>query len=125
MMIRKPQENLEIQKPQQILPITSLPPEKKISQAKKAIQEAAKYDISKTTDDYEANKVPRIDSRLTEEDKKAVMDLNNWGGAGDDDDDDEFWTGDCVAIVQERGCDVWDRALEVIFSVEWYLTYPE
>jgi hypothetical protein len=90
MMIRKPQENLMIQKPQQLLPVTALPPEKKISQAKKAIQEAAKYDISKTTDDYEANKVPRIDNRLTEEDKKAVMDLNNWGGAGDDDDDDEF-----------------------------------
>jgi hypothetical protein len=90
MMIRKPQENLLIQKPQQILPVTTLPPEKKISQAKKAIQEAAKYDISKTTDDYEANKVPRIVSRLTEEDKKAVMDLNKWGGAGDDDDEDEF-----------------------------------
>lgn len=89
-MIRKPQENLVIQKPLQSLPVTSLPPEKKISQAKKAIQEAAKYDISKTTDDYEDNKVPRIHSRLTEQDKKAVVDLNNWGGAGDDDDDDEF-----------------------------------
>ena len=89
-MIRKPQEKLVSQKPQQILPVTSLPPEKKISQAKKAIQEAAKYDVGKTTDDYEGSKVPKIDSRLTEEDKKAVIDLNNWGGAGNDDDDDEF-----------------------------------
>ena len=89
-MIRKPEEKQSSQKPQQILPVTSLPPEKKISQAKKAIQEAAKYDVAKTIDDYEANKVPKIYSRLTEEDKKAVIDLNDWGGAGNDDDDDEF-----------------------------------
>ena len=90
MMIRKPQEKLDYQKPQQILPVTSLPPEKKISQAKKAIQEAAKYDVNKSTDDYEADKVPKIDSRLTEEDKKAVIELNNWGGAGSEDDDDDL-----------------------------------
>ena len=90
MMIRKPQEKLDYQKPQQILPVTSLPPEKKISQAKKAIQEAAKYDVNKSTDDYEADKVPKIDSRLTEEDEKAVIELNNWGGAGSEDDDDDL-----------------------------------
>ena len=90
MMIRKPQEKLVHQKPQQTLPATSLPPEKKISQAKKAIQEAAKYDVIKSTDDYEGNKVPKLDSRLTEEDKKAVIELNNWGGAGSEDDDDDL-----------------------------------
>ena len=90
MMIRKPQEKLVHQKSQQILPVTSLPPEKKISQAKKAIQEAAKYDVIKSTDDYEGNKVPKLDSRLTEEDKKAVIELNNWGGAGSEDDDDDL-----------------------------------
>ena len=90
MMIRKQEEKLSLQNTQQALPAASLPPEKKISQAKRAIQEAAKYDICKTSDDYEASKVPKINSRLTEEDKKAVIDLNSWGGAGNDDDDDEF-----------------------------------
>ena len=83
----------------QILP-PSAPKERKVSQAKKAIQEAAKYENSTTPnmststahDDYEASKVSRKGgNRMTEDDKKEVEALNNWGhGGGDDDDDDDF-----------------------------------
>lgn len=74
--------------PQQSIPPTSLPQEKKVSQAKKAIQEAAKYYIGRTADDYETSKVVRKERSATDEEKKAVEDLNSWGGGAYDDDDD-------------------------------------
>lgn len=90
-MSRKAPSKSASQQPQQIIPAAVIPQEKKVSQAKKAIQEAAKYDIGKMTDDYEASKVAKKDNRMSEEDKKAVEDLNRWGGGGDDiDDDDDF-----------------------------------
>ena len=73
-----------------------IPQEKKMSQAKKAIHEAAMYEAStttsasKTTDDYEASKVGRKANHMTEEDKKAVEALNVWGRGIEDDDDDDF-----------------------------------
>ena len=88
-MIKKPPIKSASQ-PQQTIPPTTLPQEKKVSQAKKAIQEAAKYDIGKTTDDYEASKVEKKGRNATDEEKKAVEDLNSWGGGGADDDDDDF-----------------------------------
>ena len=91
-MSRKPPAKSAPPQPQQVPPAAIVPQEKKVSQAKKAIQEAAKYDIGKTTDDYEASKVAKKDYRMCEEEKKAVEDLNRWGGGGDDiDDDDDFW----------------------------------
>jgi hypothetical protein len=91
-MSRKPPAKSAPLQPQQVPPAVILPQEKKVSHAKKAIQEAAKYDIGKTTDDYEASKAAKKDNRMCEEDKKAVEDLNRWGGGGDDidDDDDDF-----------------------------------
>lgn len=78
------------------IPTPMIPKEKKISQAKKAIHEAAMYEASATTgtnkvmDDYEASKAGKKDSHMTEEDKRAVEALNIWGGGVEDDDDDDF-----------------------------------
>ena len=108
-MNRKPATKAEIQKcvaASQQIPPPNLPKEKKISQAKKAIQEAAMYEVNKQSDsrtndkthekinerindDYETSKVLGKDNRAADEEKKAVEALNGWGG-GDDDDDDDF-----------------------------------
>ena len=98
-MSRKPLSKAEVQRgvvaSKQISSVV-IPQEKKMSQAKKAIHEAAMYEAStttsasKTADDYEASKVGRKANHMTEEDKKAVEALNVWGGGVEDDDDDDF-----------------------------------
>lgn len=98
-MSRKLATKAEIQKcvaASQQIPPPTFPKERKVSQAKKAIQDAAMYEVgkqvdaSKTTDDYETSKITKKDTRAIDEEKKAVEALNAWGGCAEEEDDDDF-----------------------------------
>lgn len=54
----------------------------------KHVETSKGTDTGKGIDDYEASKVIKKDSRVGDEERKAVEALNAWGGGADDDDDD-------------------------------------